>query len=78
MSPDPVVPPKVVLAARAVRAAADTVHPKVKVPAVVGVVITALLAALAIVGTAPEYAPYAAAAQAVVTTVAGWLAFQAE
>ena len=48
------------------------VHPKVKVPAVVGTGIAAILAVLAILATVPATAAYAAAGMTIVTTLLGY------
>lgn len=51
-------------------------HPKVKVPAVVGTVITVALAVLAALGSVPEGAPYAAAGTTLINSIAGYFAYE--
>jgi hypothetical protein len=53
------------------RAATD-IHPKVKVPAVVGTIIAAVLAVLAILTTVPATAAYAAIGMTIVSTLVGY------
>lgn len=53
----------------------QTLHPKVKVPAVVGTCIAIALAVLAAVGTVPAAAPYAAIAVTLLNTVAGYFTY---
>jgi hypothetical protein len=51
-------------------------HPKVKVPAIVGTVISVALAVLAGAGTIPDLAPICAAATTAVTTTVGYFTFE--
>lgn len=48
------------------------IHPKVKVPAVVGTIIAAILAVLAILATVPATAAYAAVGMTIVSTALGY------
>jgi hypothetical protein len=50
-------------------------HPKVKVPAIYGQVITGILAVLAVVGTIPAYAPLATEAISLIQTISGYLTY---
>lgn len=53
----------------------EPLHPKVKVPAVVGTVITVILAVLAGLNTVPEVAAYAAAGTTILNTISGYFTF---
>ena len=53
----------------------NPIHPKVKVPAVVGTVLACVLAVLAILATVPAVAAYAVAGTAIVLTVSGYLTY---
>jgi hypothetical protein len=49
------------------------VHPKVKVPAIVGVIITVILAILSALTSVPALAPYVTIGLTIVTTISGYL-----
>lgn len=53
----------------------NPIHPKVKVPAVVGTVIAIVLAVLAGLSAVPELAPYVAIGVTVVNAVTGYLTY---
>lgn len=54
----------------------NPIHPKVKVPAVVGTVIAIALAVLTAVGTSvPAAVPYTAIAITVITAITGYLTY---
>ena len=53
----------------------QNVHPKVKVPAVVGTVIAIVLAVLAGLSAVPEFAPYVAIGVTAINSVAGYLTY---
>lgn len=53
----------------------QTLHPKVKVPAVVGTVVSVALGVLAVFGDVPEIAPYAAIGTTFINTVAGYFTY---
>jgi hypothetical protein len=59
---------------RVVRAATD-INPKVKVPAVVGLLIACILAVLAILSTVPALAFYVSIGMAIVTTAGGYFVY---
>lgn len=50
-------------------------NPKVKVPAIVGSIVTIGLAVLAAAGTVPELAPVATAGTTALTTLSGYFAY---
>lgn len=49
------------------------VHPKVKVPAIVGVVITVVLAILSALTSVPTLAPYVSIGITLITAISGYL-----
>lgn len=49
------------------------VHPKVKVPAIVGIIITVILAVLSALTSVPALAPYVSIGLTIVTTISGYL-----
>lgn len=49
------------------------IHPKVKVPAIVGVIIAIVLAILSALTSVPAVAAYAAIGITIVTTISGYL-----
>jgi hypothetical protein len=53
----------------------STIHPKVKVPAVVGTIVAIVLAVLAALTTVPAAAPYVAIGTTVITAVTGYLTY---
>lgn len=53
----------------------STLHPKVKVPAIVGTVVTVALAVLAALTGIPALIPYVTAATTLLTTVSGYLTY---
>jgi hypothetical protein len=59
---------------RVVRAATD-INPKVKVPAVLAVVIACILAVLAILSSVPALTFYVSIGMAIVTTAAGYFVY---
>jgi hypothetical protein len=53
----------------------QTLHPKVKLPAIVGTVATLALAVLAGLGTVPELAPICTAATTAINTTVGYFTY---
>lgn len=53
----------------------STIHPKVKVPAVVGTIVAIILGVLAALTSVPAAAPYVAIGTTIVLAISGYLTY---